>query len=292
MHVGPRDRNEGRPPESRDGGEEPSLPTTKRVCTEDRISGLEVASAHGELPTLTTPLPQQYQHQSCHHHLQQSSHQPFQYPLTHHHIYPFPQDWLSSPYLLPPHQPPHQPSYYPSPLLPHPPPFRLQMGEPNYERSRFFQPPYYQSSHHPSSQPSPHPDTPLGKYALFLRECYTLHKAPSTKFPYLYIQSYVNLAVISSEYANREELIQFRQQTIHGCVDDILEWKAPIAMKDILKPNYVCHGGETEECLVTQLLIEGAPGIGKSTFAWEVCQKWGEGSSKPSDRDELVCMCL
>ena len=70
-------------------------------------------------------------------------------------------------------------------------------------------------------------------------------------------------------YANRKDLVQFRQQTIHGCIDDILEWKAPIEMKEILKPNYTQYP-------VTQLLIEGAPGIGKSTFAWEVCQKWGQ----------------
>ena len=77
-------------------------------------------------------------------------------------------------------------------------------------------------------------------------------------------------------FVNRQELNKFRQQTIHGCVDDILEWKAPIAMNDILKPNYVYEKGKVKERSVTQLLIEGAPGIGKSTFAWEVCQKWGE----------------
>ena len=82
--------------------------------------------------------------------------------------------------------------------------------------------------------------------------------------------------MISNVYANREELNKFREQTIHGCVDDILEWKAPIAMKDILIPNYVYEKGKPKECPVTQLLIEGAPGIGKSTFAWEVCRKWGE----------------
>ena len=73
--------------------------------------------------------------------------------------------------------------------------------------------------------------------------------------------------------------MQFREQTIHGCVDDILEWKAPIRMKDILRPNcvYDIHDDEKHEHYqVTQLLIEGAPGIGKSTFAWEVCQKWGQ----------------
>ena len=80
-------------------------------------------------------------------------------------------------------------------------------------------------------------------------------------------------------YPNRKDLVQFREQTIHGCIDDILEWKAPIRMKAILKPNcvYDIHDDEKHEHYpVTQLLIEGAPGIGKSTFAWEVCQKWGQ----------------
>ena len=73
--------------------------------------------------------------------------------------------------------------------------------------------------------------------------------------------------------------MQFREQTIHGCVDDILEWKAPIRMKNILRPNCVYDIDDDEKhehYSVTQLLIEGAPGIGKSTFAWEVCQKWGQ----------------
>ena len=73
-------------------------------------------------------------------------------------------------------------------------------------------------------------------------------------------------------YANRKDLVQFREQTIHGCIDDILEWKAPIEIGEILKPN--CLYGT--QYPVTQLLIEGAPGIGKSTFALEVCQKWGQ----------------
>ena len=77
--------------------------------------------------------------------------------------------------------------------------------------------------------------------------------------------------MIDNVYANRTDLVRFREQTIHGCIDDILEWKAPISMTEILQPN--CQCGTPYP--VTQLLIEGAPGIGKSTFAWEVCQKWG-----------------
>ena len=124
--------------------------------------------------------------------------------------------------------------------------------------------------------------TPLEKYADFLRAYYTGHAFTSTKWPHLDAVNYINLAVISNMYANRKELVIFRQQTIHGSIDDILEWKAPIEMEDILKPNQIKEYNrklskeETKEYLVSQLLIEGAPGIGKSTFAWEVCQKWGQ----------------
>ena len=120
------------------------------------------------------------------------------------------------------------------------------------------------------------------KYALFLQACYAKHEFTSLKWPHLDARKFINLAVINNEYANRKELVEFRQQTIRGSIDDILEWKAPIGMKDILKPNCIQeHDFNTnkkviKEYPVTQLLIEGAPGIGKSTFAWEVCQKWSQ----------------
>ena len=86
--------------------------------------------------------------------------------------------------------------------------------------------------------------------------------------------------MIDNVYTNRKDLLKFRQQTIRESIDDILEWKAPIRMEDILKPNclYTCSYEKHKQTQypVTQLLIEGAPGMGKSTFAWEVCQKWGQ----------------
>ena len=123
-----------------------------------------------------------------------------------------------------------------------------------------------------------HQDNPFRKYTFFLQSCYEKHDFTSMKWPHLDPRKYVKLAVISNEYTNRRELERFREQTIHGSIDDILEWKAPIDMKDILRPNYVYDHRKHEQTKypVTQLLIEGAPGIGKSTFAWEVCQKWGQ----------------
>ena len=122
--------------------------------------------------------------------------------------------------------------------------------------------------------------TYLEIYADFLQSRYVKSECLPTKWPHLGSRKYVKLAVISNDYANRKELVKFRQQTIHGSIDDILEWKSPIEMKNILRPNcvyYIDDGNEIHEHYpVTQLLIEGAPGIGKSTFAWEVCQKWGQ----------------
>ena len=74
--------------------------------------------------------------------------------------------------------------------------------------------------------------------------------------------------MVSDEYANGEHL----KQTIQGSVDDILEGKTSIALQDILKPNIISE----QTYPIKQLLIEGAPGIGKSTFAWEMCRQWGQ----------------
>ena len=118
-------------------------------------------------------------------------------------------------------------------------------------------------------------------YADFFKSCY-VKQENTTKWPHLDARKYVKLAVISNKYENREDLVKFRRQTIHGSIDDVLEWKAPIEMEDILQPNRIEANDfkkgtkEIKEYPVTQLLIEGAPGIGKSTFALEVCQKWGQ----------------
>ena len=67
------------------------------------------------------------------------------------------------------------------------------------------------------------PGTPLEKYADFLRACYTEHEFTSTKWPHLDARKYVKLAVINNKYANRKELMKFREETIRGSIDDILE---------------------------------------------------------------------
>ena len=55
-----------------------------------------------------------------------------------------------------------------------------------------------------------------------------------------------------------------------GNVDVIHGGKFPIDMDQIAS-------GLLPNPLETVILVEGAPGVGKSTFAWEYCRRWGEG---------------
>ena len=81
------------------------------------------------------------------------------------------------------------------------------------------------------------------------------------------------LALIQREqvqYGHIED--EFVQMTISGKVDDVLHIKIPINLKDILK---TAHEARHDNSKV--ILIEGAPGSGKSTLTIHVCREWGRG---------------
>ena len=63
---------------------------------------------------------------------------------------------------------------------------------------------------------------------------------------------------------------EFTRRTLHGGVDQILTSKTPINIEDLLVPE------EGSSDPVRFILVEGPPGIGKSTFAWEVCRRWNQ----------------
>ena len=82
-------------------------------------------------------------------------------------------------------------------------------------------------------------------------------------------QKIFNLAIIKKQKIQRGKLDdRFVYQTIRGQVDDILLDKSPIELKDLFKNI------EGERKVI---LIDGAPGSGKSTLTVHICQKWGRG---------------
>ena len=68
-------------------------------------------------------------------------------------------------------------------------------------------------------------------------------------------------------------MLEIMLASLQGDVKKILNIKAPIEIGKILSPH--AQLGKTLKCV----LVEGAPGVGKSTLAWEVCKQWGEGVS-------------
>ena len=107
----------------------------------------------------------------------------------------------------------------------------------------------------------------ISRYGDYLEGVYSRSPVSSDgKFPPTPSKTYVNLAAVerASQIRDIEEV---RKNTLHGRVDKLLEGKTKIEIANILKPQ---DNGSP----VSLVFVEGPPGIGKSTLAWEVCRKW------------------
>jgi hypothetical protein len=85
------------------------------------------------------------------------------------------------------------------------------------------------------------------------------------KWPHLSTEKYINMSVIEK---GRHSMDDSKALT-YGKIDSVKR-KSDIAFKDIARPT---RGGVMPKFV----LVEGAPGVGKTTFAWEACRKWAEG---------------
>ena len=120
---------------------------------------------------------------------------------------------------------------------------------------------------HPETPPHSATSSAISRYGDYLEGMYSRSSVSSDgKFPPTPSKTYVNLAVVehSGEVCDSE---QMRENTLHGRVDEMLEGKTKIETADIIKPL-------TDSTPVPLAFVEGPPGIGKSTLAWELCRKW------------------
>ena len=150
---------------------------------------------------------------------------------------------LTSEQLQPhPHNPPHQPAGSDLP--------------PSAKRPRTDMQPQYQ--------------TPVQQYASYLKSVYTREKQPVyDKWLPVKSKKYINLALIEKEDITKPEADQRMRDTIHGNIDDIHKSKRAMDIGQIAQ----LPDRSQPKCI----LVEGAPGVGKSTFAWKLCRMWEEG---------------
>ena len=121
----------------------------------------------------------------------------------------------------------------------------------------------------PPYTPTP-PMHPIDRYASYLRAYYRSKKLPTySKWPPTASKKYIHLAVVKKEHVNKQQADEFTKLTIHGNIDDIIRRKEELKFSGV--------GLKEDGSLAQLMLVEGAPGIGKTTFAWKFCRKWSKG---------------
>ena len=104
-------------------------------------------------------------------------------------------------------------------------------------------------------------------YSDYLRHLYRdFAPVRMLQWPKLPHYEFVSLAMIKREKLVRGKTDKFVELTLHGCVDDITQQKEKIDLKSIFDKI------ETEHEVI---LLEGAPGAGKTMLIWHICHEWG-----------------
>ena len=110
------------------------------------------------------------------------------------------------------------------------------------------------------------------EFNYYLKSLYaslTQTQVPAETWPPSASHKVFSLVMIKSTEICRGKIQdRFVQQTTTGKVDDILQEKYPIQLKDIFNET----DGKRKV-----VLLEGAPGCGKSTLSVYISQQWGEG---------------
>ena len=119
--------------------------------------------------------------------------------------------------------------------------------------------------------------SPMDLYIDYVKDTYrqsVIEKDPSVlKWPPTPSEVFISLACIDRRtIVRKEEADEYTRAMIEdGNIDVILNKKKEIDFSNIAK------GLPATDFLERVILVEGAPGVGKSTFAWEFCRRWERG---------------
>ena len=120
----------------------------------------------------------------------------------------------------------------------------------------------------PTNNCPPAPSSAISHYRMYLKYVYGNSPiSPNTKWPPSPGKEFISLAVVKGGKC-RDKYIG---HTLLGNVKQVLKNREEISIEQILVPD-------KDQNKLRLVLMEGAPGIGKSMLAWELCRKWEEFS--------------
>ena len=116
--------------------------------------------------------------------------------------------------------------------------------------------------------------TPVKKYSSYLRGLYNSEQRPVGIGPLTPAEKLLPFKLARIE-KDKVTIDEFTRRYVRGDMDDVgslgneFYKKSPIKFEEVGKPS--------SHLRQKVVLIEGAPGLGKTTFSWEFCRKWGKG---------------
>ena len=113
-------------------------------------------------------------------------------------------------------------------------------------------------------------EAPLLQYTTHLKQLYTSRSPlqPLSDSTHKHLLHF-RLARIEKQTLSQEDMDRFTRESLRGDMDDVVYKKMAMESSEL---GVMADGSQPKV-----VLIEGAPGVGKTTFAWQQCRQWAEG---------------